>query len=157
LIARLLYLSIVVAGGWMLGIGMYVQYALGLKTCAPAVLERYAFVFAAVFAAFAILVNAGKIIRWTITVLVSLVSLAGATLAAHQSWPGRVPGPARLGLDADRLAHSLPLADVLPRFFLGSGECAKAHWRILGLTTPEWSVVFFVLFVVVAILAARQD
>ena len=50
----------------------------------------------------------------------------------------------------------LPLADVIPRFFYGSGACGKAHWRLIELSGSEWALVAFALFILAAVIAARR-
>jgi len=34
---------------------------------------------------------------------------------------------------------------MLEKVLSGSGECAEAGWRFLGLTIPGWSLIWFVL------------
>jgi disulfide bond formation protein DsbB len=157
MIARLIYLSVLLASALLLGLGMYYQYALRLHPCAPQVLVRYALVFAALFALVAVAINAGKLVRVTMSVCIGLVSLVGALLAAQQSWPRHIPlDPAAIGVKLDSIARSLPLADVLPRFFLASGGCDKARWKIIGIAASEWAFVAFLLFIVAGFIAARR-
>ena len=91
MIARLIYLSVLLASALLLGLGMYYQYALHLQPCAPQVLVRYALVFAALFALIAVAIDAGKAVRIAMSVCIGLASVLGAVLAAHQSWPRHVP------------------------------------------------------------------
>jgi disulfide bond formation protein DsbB len=89
---------------------------------------------------------------------IGLISLAGALVAAHQSWPRRVPLDfQRVGVDIESVIRSLPLADVLPKFFLGFGSCEKARWRLIELSGSEWALIAFALFVVAAFIAARRS
>lgn len=119
---------------------MYFQYVLHLHACNPQVLVRYALVFAALFALFVVAINAGKIVRIAMSVCIGLVSLIGATLAAHQSWPRHVPLVlAKIGVNIDSVVRALPLGDVLPKFFLGAGGCDKARWTIVGIVGSEWA------------------
>jgi disulfide bond formation protein DsbB len=158
MIGRLIYLVVVLASALLLGLGMYFQYALHLHPCAPQVLVRYALALAALFALFVVAIHAGKLVRIVMSACLGVVSLAGAMAAAHQSWPRHVPLDfAKIGVNIDSVIHSLPLADVLPRFFLGSGSCDKARWSILGASGSEWAFIAFVLFMLAAFVAARRD
>ena len=158
MIARLIHLSVLLASALLLGLGVYFQHALRLQSCAPQVLVRYALVLAALFALFAVAVNAGKLVRVIVSACIGIVSLAGAVVAAHQSWPRHVPLDfAKVGIDAERVIRALPLSDVLPRFFLGSGACERARWEMLGIAASEWALIAFLLFLVAAFLAARRD
>jgi disulfide bond formation protein DsbB len=158
MIGRLIYLVVVLASALLLGLGMYFQYALHLHPCAPQVLVRYALALAALFALFVVAIHAGKLVRIVMGACLGVVSLAGAVTAAHQSWPRHVPLDfAKIGVNIDSVIHSLPLAEVLPRFFLGSGSCDKARWSILGASGSEWAFIAFVLFILAAFVAARRD
>jgi protein dithiol:quinone oxidoreductase len=157
MITRLFYLAIAIASGWLLGMGMYIQYARGITDCGPVVLIRYGLLVAAVLAIFAIVLNAGKTVRWTVSALIGLVSLGGAWVAAHEAWSSHVPSPAKLGIRADSLVSSLALENVLPRFFSGAGDCASGRWNMIGLPYAQWCALFFVLFAIIAILAARRN
>ena len=156
--ARLIYLAVLLASALLLGLGMYFQHAQHLQTCAPHVLVRYALVFVALFALFAVAVNAGKLVRIVMSACIGIISLAGAFAAAHQTWPRQVPFDlASVGLDAQRLLRGLPLADVLPAFFLGPTACERTRWTMLGVAASEWALIAFLLFIVAAFLAARRD
>jgi len=157
-IARLIYLSVALGSALLLGLGMYYQYALGLQPCAATVLTRYALVFAGMLAVFAVAIDAGKIVRIVMSVGIGLICLPGAVLAAHQSWPGHLPLDfAKLGMNIESVTRSLPLADVLPKFFLGAADCGRARWNIIGVAASEWALAAFVLFMLAAYLAARRD
>jgi protein dithiol:quinone oxidoreductase len=157
MIARLIYLSILLASALLLGLGMYYQYALHLQACAPQVLVRYALVVAALFALIAVAFDAGKALRIAVSACVGVVSVLGAVVSAHQSWPRHIPlNLTAIGLNLESALRSLPLADVLPSFFLGSGGCDKARWKIVGIAASEWTFFAFLLFIVAAFTAARR-
>lgn len=158
MIARLIYLSVVLVSALLLGLGMYYQYALGLRPCAATVLTRYALIFAGLFALFAVAVDAGKIVRIVISACLGLISLLGAVLATQQSWPRHIPlDLAALGVNVESTVRSLPLADVLPTFFVGAADCGSARWNIIGVAASQWALAAFVLFLVAAYFAARRD
>jgi disulfide bond formation protein DsbB len=50
---------------------------------------------------------------------------------------------------------AFPFAKVLKLVFTGSGECAKVE-PILGLPMPAWSLLWFVLLAILAIVATRR-
>ena len=151
MLTRLIYLFVLLAGALLLGLGAYFQSALHLQPCGPQVLVRYALVFAGLFALLALITGTGKIVRMVMSAGIALSSLAGAVVAAHQSWPHHVP---LHFVHPDSLARSLPLGDVLPKLFTGSGECDK-HWSIIGISGSEWALIAFIAFIVAAFFAAR--
>ena len=157
MLSRLIYLFVLLASGLLLGLGAYFQYALHLQPCGPQVLVRYALVFAGLFALLALITGTGKIVRIAMSVCIVLTSVVGAVVAAHQSWPHRVPLHfAQIGVHIDSLVRSLPLADVLPRLFMGSGECEKAGWTMVGIAGSEWALLAFIAFVLATFFAARK-
>ena len=156
MIARLIYVFALLASALLLGLGMYLQYSLQLQSCGPQVLVRYALMLAGLCALVALITGAGKIVRIAMSAGIGLISLAGAAVAAHQSWPQRIPlNSAAVGVNIDSLARSLPLADVLPRFFAGFGECDKAHWTLVGIGGSQWALIAFVALIIAAAFAAR--
>jgi disulfide bond formation protein DsbB len=158
MIARLIYLCVLLASALLLGLGMYYQYALKLHPCAPQILVRYALVFAALFALIAVAINAGKAVRVAMSACIGLTALAGTVLAASQSWPRHVRlNYSSLGLNLESTARSLPLSDVLPSFFLPSGACDQSRWTVAGIAASEWSFIAFLLFIVAAFIAARRE
>ncbi len=157
MIGRLIYLVVLLASALLLGLGMYFQYALHLHPCGPQVLVRYALVLAALFALFVVAIHSGKLVRIVMSACIGIVSLIGVVMAAHQSWPHHVPLDfAKVGVNIDAVVRALPLADVVPRFFLGFGSCDKARWSILGASGSEWAFVAFLLFILAAFVAARR-
>src|SRR5215470_5218577 len=143
---RLIYLFVLLASALLFGLGAYFQYGLHLQPCGPQVLVRYALVFAGFFALLALITGTGKIVRIVMSAGIALTSLGGAAVAAHQPWPHHVP----LGFaHPDSLARALPLGDVLPKLFMGSGECDK-HWSIVGMSGSEWALIAFVAFIFAA-------
>jgi protein dithiol:quinone oxidoreductase len=157
MISRLIYLAVLLASALLLGLGMYFQYALHLHSCSPQVLIRYALVFTALLALFVVAINAGKIVRIVMSVGIGLVSLVGAAVAAHQSWPRHVPQIfSSVGVNLDSVIRALPLGDVLPKFFLGVGSCDGARWTMIGVAGSEWALLAFLLFIVAAFLAAHR-
>ncbi len=156
MVARLIYVFALLGSALLLGLGMYLQYAQHLQSCGPQVLVRYALMLAGLFALIALITGGGKVVRIAMSAGIALISLAGAVVAAHQSWPHRVPlASGGIGVNVDSLARSLPLADVLPKFFAGAGECEKAHWTLVGIAGSEWALIAFVVFIVAGAFAAR--
>jgi disulfide bond formation protein DsbB len=158
MIARLIYLSVLLASALLLGLGMYFQHAQHLQTCAPQVLVRYALVFVVLLALFVVAVDAGKLVRIVMSACIGIVALAGAVVAAHQIWPRHVPFDlTKVGIDVERVIRALPLSDVLPGYFLGPVACERTRWTMLGVAASEWALIAFLLFLVAAFFAARRD
>ena len=154
---RLIYLAIFFICGGLMGFGLYLQHVEHLEPCPLCILQRYAFVATGAIALVAGLHNAGRIGRVIYGVLLVVASGAGAIVAGRQSWLQHNP-PQILdcGPDLAYMLESFPLAQVLPKVFKGEGDCAKVTWKFLGLSIPEWALVWFAIFIVAAIAAAAM-
>jgi len=86
--------------------------------------------------------------------LLFVMAAMGAGVAARQVWLQHLPkdkAPA-CGPGFDYLMERFPLLDALQKIFRGSGECADASWRFLGLSIAEGASVSFVLLMMVLVL-----
>jgi disulfide bond formation protein DsbB len=141
----------------LLAFGLYLQHVVGLEPCPMCIVQRYAMIFVAVFAALlAIFKSRGATV--TGGVLVLLFAGFGAFVAARQSWlQWNPPEVASCGRDFYGMIENFPLKRAIPMIFRGSGDCSKVDWTFLGLSIANWSFVCFVLMALVAlVLIARQ-
>ena len=150
-------LGFVVCAG-LLAFAYYLQYVEYQEPCPLCILQRLAFYgMAAVFAAAAL---HGPARRGAIaySAAVFLIASAGAAIAARQVWlqhlpPDKVPA---CGPGLDYMLERFPLGEALRKIFAGSGECAEAGWRFLGLTIAEWSLLWLVVLGVFALAVALR-
>lgn len=136
----------------MLAFGLYLQHSTGLEPCPMCIVQRYALVGVAIFAA---LTAASSKKSWWMagSILIFLTAVFGAFVAARQSWlQWYPPQVATCGRDFYGMIESFPLQRVIPMIFKGSGDCAAVDWTFLGGTIANWSFVCFTLFAVVALL-----
>jgi disulfide bond formation protein DsbB len=92
-------------------------------------------------------------------VLALVPALIGAAIAARHVWlqhlpPNQVPA---CGPDLAYMMEAFPLGTMLRQVLTGSGECAEVTWRLLGLSMPEWSLLWFVLLTVWLLAAAFRS
>jgi disulfide bond formation protein DsbB len=151
---RLIYLAVFLACAGLMAFGLYLQHAEGLEPCPLCILQRYAFVAAGVIALVAAIHNPGPIGRWINSALLVLSAGAGAVVAGRQTWlQHNPPKVLDCGPDLAYMLDSFPLAQVLPKIFKGEGDCAKVVWKFLGMSIPEWALVWFAAIIVAAVLA----
>jgi len=48
------------------------------------------------------------------------------------------------------------LFEAIREAFVGSGECAEISWTFLGLSMAGWTMVWYVLFMIILIFALRK-
>ena len=150
---RLVFLAIFLACAALIGTAIYMQEQMGLEPCPMCILQRYAFVAIGLTALVAALhgPRAGVALKIYASAVV-LFALVGGGTAIRQSWLQHNPPKSQsCGSDLEFLLENFPLAQALPKIFAGSGDCAAVKWRFLGLSIPEWALVWFVIFVAVAI------
>ena len=41
--------------------------------------------------------------------------------------------------------NRFPLSQAIRKAFMASGDCADAHWKLLGITMPGWTLIWFVI------------
>ena len=140
----------------LLAFGLYLQHSVGLEPCPMCIVQRYALILVAVFAALASARGQkGWITGWTVLAL--LASAFGAFTAARQSWLQWYPPEfAMCGRDFYGMVESYPLRRAIPMIFKGSGDCAAVDWTFLGGSIANWSFVSFMGFCGVLLVRALK-
>jgi len=143
----------------LLAYAYYLQYAEGQDPCPLCLLQRgFYLMLLVVFAIAAVHAPRGRKGRVVYGVLSFLAAGGGAGVAIRQVYlqhlpPDKVPA---CGPDLFYMVENLPVARTLQLLFRGSGQCAEVHWRFLGLSIAEWSLVWFLLFAALAVLLALR-
>ena len=153
---RARFLAGFVACAGLLAYALYAQYHDGLLPCPLCTFQRGAFIaLAAVFLLGGLFGPKGCGWRTFWAVLALLLALGGIGIAGRHLWLQHLPAdqvPA-CGPDLSYMMQAFPFADVIRKVFTGSGECAKVDWTFLGLAMPAWSLIWFVLLALWAVLA----
>jgi disulfide bond formation protein DsbB len=151
---RLIHLAAFLACAALMAFGLYLQHAEGLEPCPLCILQRYAFVVSGVIALVAAIHGPGRIGAWIYAILLVLAAGTGAGIAGRQTWlQHNPPKVLDCGPDLAYMIDSFPLGEVLPKIFKGEGDCAKVVWKFLGLSIPEWALLWFIAIIVAAGLA----
>jgi len=138
---------------------LWLQYVGGEEPCPLCILQRIAvLLLGVVFAAGAVHAPGGRALR-RYAAAAAGVALAGAAVAGWhlrlQHLPrDRVP---ECGPGLQFLLEQFPLVEVLGRVLRGSGECAEAGWRLLGITIPGWTLLWFLGLAALAAAVAARD
>jgi disulfide bond formation protein DsbB len=136
----------------MLAFGLYLQHVVGLEPCPMCIVQRYALIFVAVFAGLAG-ASGRKGLQLTSTVAMVVMAVAGAYVAARQSWlQWYPPEVVSCGRDLYGMIETFPLQRAIPMIFRGGGDCSKIDWLFLGGTIANWSFVCFSGFAALGLL-----
>lgn len=151
---RWLYLAGASTVAVLFGSALYLQYVLRQDPCPLCMVQRVIFIAIGVLFFIAALHNAKRAGAKIYSVLIALVALTGAGVASRHIWIQHLPAdqvPA-CGPGLDFMLQHFPMSEVLQELMHGSGECAAKGWTFLTLGIPEWSLVWYVLLGVFAVL-----
>ncbi len=148
--AKPLLLLVMLACIAMLGVGLYLQLVLEMLPCPLCIVQRYAFMLVAVLCLIALALSAAGM--RVFAGLGSLAALGGAGIAIRHLWIKAHP-TVSCGIDPlVPLLNKLPFANWYPPLFAADGLCTTEYDPILGLSIPQWALVWFVVFALVTAL-----
>ena len=145
---RIVFTAIfVIAAGLVATAIFYFQEQLGLEPCPMCVLSRYSFVAIALVALAAAIHGPRGVALKVYGGLVALFAIAGIGVSIRHSYLQHFPPATEsCGTDLEFMLNTLPLSQALPKIFQGTGSCSKVDWKMLGLSIPEWALVWFAIF-----------
>jgi disulfide bond formation protein DsbB len=147
--SRSLLLLIALSCFALLGAGLYLQLVEHMLPCPLCIIQRYAFVAVGLFCLLGALLQG--VARTAASLLAALAAIAGVGTASWHLWVQAHPGVS-CGIDPMETAlNTIPSATLLPLLFKADGLCATPYAPILGLSIPQWSLLWFVLFVLVLV------
>jgi len=140
----------------LIGAALLVQRIDDLEPCPLCILQRYAFLLLAIFAALAAVLPGRA--SGPSALLALLSGLCGAGVAA---WHVRLqlfpPEQSSCGPSLQYLLTNLPLGRALPRIFQGYGDCTQIDWTFLKLSMPAWALIWFVVLSATLIFTLRRQ
>ena len=142
----------------LLAFALYLQYVEHQEPCPLCILQRVAFI--AMMIVFIVAALHGPARRGAIVYsgLLFVVAGIGGAIAGRQVLLQHLPAnkvPA-CGPGLEYMLERFPLGEALRKIFAGSGECAEVGWRFLGLSIAEWSLLWFVLLAIFAVVIAAR-
>jgi protein dithiol:quinone oxidoreductase len=148
LIPRLGYtLGFLVCAG-LLAFALYLQHYQYQEPCPLCILQRIAYtVLMAIFLVAAIH-GPGRAGAMVYGGLLVATAVTGAAIATRHVWLQYLPRDSQVpecGPGLEFMLRRFPLSEALPKIFAGSGQCAEAGWKFLGLTIAGWSLVWLIL------------
>ena len=152
---RWLYLAGALVVAVLFGSALYLQYVLRQEPCPLCMLQRVIFIVIGVLFFIAALLNARSLAGRIYSSLIALFALSGIGVASRHIWIQHLPAdqvPA-CGPGLNYMLKHFPMSDVLQELMHGSGECAAKGWTFLTLGIPEWSLVWYVLLGIFAIMS----
>lgn len=142
---RTLGLALFAVCAALLAVGLYLQHIKGIEPCPMCIMQRYAMLVCGLLGLVAGLHNPGRRGLAMYSLLLAVAALAGAGVAARQSWmQWYPPAVSECGPGLEYMLESFPLSAALPMIFRGAGDCSAIDWTLFGLTIANWSFLVFV-------------
>lgn len=138
----------------LLAVALYLQHVENMQPCPLCVIQRYAF---AVIAVICLIAAFRKEATAKIgAALAAFASLAGAGVAGWHIYIMANP-TVSCGIDPlETSLNTIPTAKMLPFLFQADGLCTTAYAPLLGLSLPQWALVWFVVIALFLLRAAFQ-
>lgn len=155
----MIFLLIFLACAGLLSYAIYLQLIRNLLPCPLCVVQRIAYCLVGMAALMAFLQRPQAFGQKIYSGWILIASAAGAVVALRQAWLVRYPEAFECGISPEEaFLNALPLARWWPSMFEANGDCADVTWKFVGLTLPDWSAIFFILFAGIATyaMAARR-
>jgi len=125
----------------LLAVALYLQHIEGMQPCPLCVIQRYAFATIVLFCLIAAaLPPAGERAG---AALGAFAAIAGAGVAG---WHIHVKANPDVSCGIDPLEttlNTIPTAELLPFLFKADGLCSTDYAPILGLSLPQWALLWF--------------
>ena len=155
---RRIYLLGFLACAGLIAFALYLQHQLGEDPCALCIFQRGAVVALGIIFLIAGLHNPGARGNRAYASLALVATLAGGGIAARHVWLQHLPKDQvpECGPGLSYLMETQPWLRVFQNVLQGSGECAEVGWTFLRLSIPEWTMICFVLFAIMAIFQFRN-
>jgi disulfide bond formation protein DsbB len=159
---RLGYLAGFLMSGGLIAYAYYLQYYEYQNPCPLCIMQRVVYFALSVVFLTGALHGPRRTGAGVYSALLTLISLVGAGIATRHVWLQHLPKDKvpECGPGLSYILDRFPLMDAFAKIFRGSGECAEASWKLVGLSIAEWSLVWFILlgaFAVMIALAARKQ
>lgn len=139
----------------LLGFALYLQHAQNMLPCPLCIIQRYAFAAVGLISLlFAVLPRSATKFGAS---LGTLAALSGAGVAGWHLWVKAHP-TVSCGIDPlETSLNKIPTAELLPFLFKADGLCTAEYAPIIGLSIPQWSLLWFAVFAIVLFWAALRQ
>ncbi len=142
------------AASALMAMALVFQHVYGYEPCPLCVLQRIAMIsLALILLVAAIHKPVSAVLRRMYSGLALLAAGAGAAIAGRHVWLQNLPEDEvpTCGPGYDYIMEIFSVFEGLAMILSGSGECADIDWLFLGLTMPAWTLISFVIAVMLCV------
>ena len=132
---------------------LYFQTYLSLDPCPLCVVQRIFVIGTALIALIGFVQNPGVLGRRIYAAAAMLPTLGGLATAIRHLWLQSLPADKlpECGPGLDYMMQIFSFTEVLQKVFTGSGECGEVLWKLFGLSIPGWTLVGFLILLLLEI------
>ena len=131
----------------LLGAALYLQIVQEMAPCPLCIIQRYLFAAIAIICIIFAFLPAGT--SKTGAGLGLLTALGGVGTAGWHLWVQAHPGTS-CGVDPlETSLNTIATAKMFPLLFKADGFCSTPYDPILGLSIPQWSLIWFAILAIV--------
>jgi disulfide bond formation protein DsbB len=148
---RSLFFLVFIACAMVIGTVVYLQRVFGLTPCVLCMWQRAAFAASGLVALVATCHGPGRAGCRIYAGSILLIALAGAGVAGGQVWLQTATPDDAIAVMAivEHVLAFFALHDLVDGLHSHSVMCAEISWSLFGLSLPEWSLLAFVVLVLV--------
>jgi len=143
----------------LLGFAFYKQHVEYIDPCPLCIFQRVAFMWMGLFALLAALHNPGRGGKKVYGALILSGVVFGLSVAGRHIWMQHLPADQvpECGPGLNYMLQNFPLKEALTSVFKGSGSCAQQKWVWLGLSMPEWTMIWYLGLGFLTLRVLRRD
>lgn len=150
---RLMWLGCLFSVIGLMSYAIYAEKVLYLDPCPLCITQRLFYIGVGLLSIPGLLFIRNLWVQRISASVLCLSALGGVATAARQVWLQHLPPELvpECGLGLQYWLENEPFLSTLSLLFKGDGNCAEVHWRFLGLSMGEWSLLWFVGLLVVGL------
>jgi len=133
---------------------LFLQLYVGLPPCNLCIMDRLVVMGLCVVFALALIQNPFTLGRKIYAALAAILSITGIGISARHIWlqhsaDGQIP---ECGAGLAYMFKNMPLRKFFDTIFAGTGDCSDIQGQFLGLSIPEWTLILFVIFLLLSVI-----
>ena len=156
---RMISFGVFIACVALLASAYVFEYMFYMDPCPLCIMQRIAVLLVGITGLLGFLLAHNQVARMVSSVFMVIAALFGMGVAGRHVWIQSLPADQvpTCGPSLEYMVDTLPWAEVLAVMLRGNGNCADSHWAFLGLSMPQWVLVWFIGFTVVGVYLAIKN
>ncbi|MDT8410542.1 MAG: disulfide bond formation protein B [Wenzhouxiangellaceae bacterium] len=142
----------------LLGFAYFVQYQMQIDPCPLCILQRVAFMIMGLGALLGAVHGSRGWPRWAYGGIIAAGGLWGVATAGRHVWLQSLPADQvpDCGPGFGFMMEYFSVGEAVKSAFTGSGECAEVDWSLIGISMPGWTLIWYVVLMILTVAALRK-